>query len=144
MKPPKLWQVSLPPAEWITVLKLSTMWRCLDQRARAVRQVLESGISPVEQIQLGRQYFVGSLVLSGFRGLITRKEMITEEEAATIGLIDAFRLMCIRELNVFDKDAEIRKWFKEELELIGANEMEFRRVSRTIAVMRRFFLILSY
>ena len=83
-------------------------------------------------------------MISGFIGLITRKEMITEEEAATIGLVDAFRLMCIRELNVFDKDAEIRKWFKEELELIGANEMEFRRVSRTIAVMRRSFLILSY
>jgi hypothetical protein len=106
------------------------MWRCLNLRARAITQFSESKPSPIEQIQLGRQYFVGSWVLSGFKGLVSRKEIITEEEAATIGSLEAFRLMCIRESKPLDMDAAIKKWFKEELELIGANEREYSRVSR--------------
>ena len=88
----------------------------------------------MEQIQLGRMYFVGLWVLSGFKSLVLRKENITEEEAATIGFPEAFRLMCIKNSDM-DAASMIKERFKEELESIGANEREYSRWNQLVRMI---------
>ncbi|KAK0241214.1 hypothetical protein EDD85DRAFT_743145, partial [Armillaria nabsnona] len=72
---------------WIAVLKLSNMWRLLEVRNIALRQ-LNSGddkLSHIEKIVWGRDYKVADWVITGYGGLIDRGEVLSLDEGARIG-----------------------------------------------------------
>ncbi|KAK7024965.1 hypothetical protein R3P38DRAFT_3193884 [Favolaschia claudopus] len=72
---------------WIAVLKLSTMWRFIDARKLAIRQLQDrAGIDPIERILLARQYDVAPWLRT-----------ISRDEAAKIGWQTAFFLGQLRE-----------------------------------------------
>lgn len=82
--------------EWISVLKLSTMWEFQETRKLAI-QTLSSGIDLTTKILLGKQYKVGEWLFAAYEGLAKRTEPISLDEAERLGLETAIRLYQIRE-----------------------------------------------
>ena len=84
--------------EWISVLKLSTMWTFGELRQLAIKWLGRlSNISSVEKVMLARKYKVESLLLQGYKELIERKEGPSVEEAKVLGYETAIRLYEKRE-----------------------------------------------
>lgn len=90
--------VDLFSDEWISVLRLSTMWYMLEFRAQAVSQLSKgSALSPTQKIELGRELKVSDWFISGCHEFVTREKVFTEEEVAAIGASLCIRLFRIRE-----------------------------------------------
>lgn len=84
-------------AEWISVLKISTLWRCLNLRKNAISE-LESdrpamNLTSLEKILLGRKYSISSWVGDGYTAILKSRNIITDEEMQSIGNLDSFKLM---------------------------------------------------
>ncbi|KAF7356246.1 hypothetical protein MVEN_00956100 [Mycena venus] len=112
--------------EWISVLKLSTLWYFLDARELAIRQLDWIGLESVERILLARQYDVPGWLREGYEDLATRDEGISLEDAQKIGWETALRLYQTREMaqknNSYTyggrkcfQDADVEGNFGEEL-----------------------------
>jgi hypothetical protein len=71
--------------EWISVLKLSTMWTFGDLRQKAIKSLERLNINPLEKVMLARTYKVESFLVGGYKELIKRKEGPSLEEAKTLG-----------------------------------------------------------
>ncbi|KAF7308220.1 hypothetical protein HMN09_00669900 [Mycena chlorophos] len=76
--------LSMPKEEWISVLKLATMWYFLDARELAITQLDQRALTPVERILLSRQYDVAKWLRSGYTELAQREEGISLEDAEKI------------------------------------------------------------
>jgi len=101
MYPPPLTLTSLKLTrqEWISVLKLSTMWEFTDIRGRAIQELgkKEMGMEAVEKIACARRFEVKEWFLDGCVELLKRVETITNEEAERLGLGTAVKLLRLRE-----------------------------------------------
>lgn len=86
-------------SEWISVLKLSTMWSFLKIRRLAIERVtsVASTLPAVDRILLGRQHFIAPWVESGLEEIVTRKEKLTLPEASCLGLETTLRMGHLRE-----------------------------------------------
>ncbi|KZP09952.1 hypothetical protein FIBSPDRAFT_838962 [Athelia psychrophila] len=85
--------------EWISVLKLSTMWDFVGIQRRALREVsatLESK-TPLELIALANEYKVPRWLLDAYSALVKQREVLGQQEIDALGLETAFRLLQIRE-----------------------------------------------
>ncbi|KAG5637570.1 hypothetical protein H0H81_004147 [Sphagnurus paluster] len=134
-----------PPtrADWLSALKLSTMWDFRTIRQRAI-SALNLGWEPVEGIVLGKAYRVPQWLIRGYHELVVRTQSITDDEAAAIGRETAARLLRIREEQRTDNAAEfqglargrgerdrdvmdcVRKEFREELDDARAADAVYR------------------
>ncbi|CAA7260425.1 unnamed protein product [Cyclocybe aegerita] len=76
----------LSTVEWLSILKLSTMWYCLALRQSAVDALGPLLDDPMQKILLGREYFVVQWVQDGYRALVLRHETISDEEITEEGL----------------------------------------------------------
>jgi hypothetical protein len=85
--------------EWISVLKLSTMWEFFEMRALAISQLSES-IDLVTKVTLARKYNISTWLFSAYEGLAKRKESISVTEAEKLGLTTTIRIVQIREESV--------------------------------------------
>ncbi|KAJ3510395.1 hypothetical protein NLJ89_g4697 [Agrocybe chaxingu] len=72
--------------EWLSILKLSTMWYCLALRQSAVEALTSLLDDPMQKILFGREYFVVQWVQDGYRALVLRHETISDEEITEEGL----------------------------------------------------------
>jgi len=92
--------LSLSKLEWISVLKLSTVWRFLNLR-KLSREKLETTaelrLTSTEKIILGRKVHISSWVIEGYEELVLGDETIEDEDAVEIGLLDTLWLFRIRE-----------------------------------------------
>ncbi|KZP09949.1 hypothetical protein FIBSPDRAFT_938248 [Athelia psychrophila] len=85
--------------EWISVLKLSTMWDFVDVRTRALREVsatLESK-TPLDRIALAKEYKVPRWLLDAYIALVEQSEPLEKKEIDALGLETVYRLLQIRE-----------------------------------------------
>ncbi|KAK0486331.1 hypothetical protein IW261DRAFT_1559736 [Armillaria novae-zelandiae] len=72
---------------WLDVLKLSNMWRLVNIRNIAIRELSNrDDMSFVDNIVWGRCYKVAAWVIKGYSGLIDRGEVVSLEEAVRIGI----------------------------------------------------------
>jgi hypothetical protein len=136
---------SVSKDEWISVLKISTLWRCFSLRGIAI-QALESqspsssllyvsflpvpnlgpgAVTPMERVILGRKYSISSWVEAGYVALV-RKGEISDSEMEEIGAVESFKLMRI----ILEESksgssrslATLKETFQAELSLIAAAE----------------------
>ncbi|KAF7356248.1 hypothetical protein MVEN_00956300 [Mycena venus] len=71
--------------EWVSVLKLSTLWYFIDARDLAIQQLnTHTVMGSAERIHLARQYDVPGWLRMGYTDLARRTEDISEEEAEKI------------------------------------------------------------
>ncbi|KAK0486338.1 hypothetical protein IW261DRAFT_1559742 [Armillaria novae-zelandiae] len=92
-------QPQLSMDAWLSVLKLSGLWRLADTRNIAISGLttLLWKIDPVDRVILGRKYSVAPWLSSGFMDLVHRVEMVSKEEAEKIGLDTALQIQRVRE-----------------------------------------------
>ena len=125
--------------EWISVLKLSTMWTFGELRRKAINWLGRLNIDPVQKVMLARIYKVESILVDGYSELITRKEGPSLEEAKALGYEAAIRLYEQRERHRgraqsmqsnFNLVAAINKTFKEELDNIKRDSRVIEAASK--------------
>ncbi|PBK73979.1 hypothetical protein ARMSODRAFT_929447 [Armillaria solidipes] len=122
---------------WIAVLKLSNMWRLLEIRKIALRQLNSGELSHTEKIVWGRDYKVADWVITGYGGLIDRGEVLSLDEGARIGVpgvLGIWRSQKIFRSNTGkysprrDTTAVVLEVFEEEIRDIRREEAEYEQV----------------
>ncbi|KAK0226453.1 hypothetical protein IW262DRAFT_1431442 [Armillaria fumosa] len=72
---------------WLDVLKLSNMWRLVNIRNLAIRELSNrNDISFIDNILWGRCYKVAAWIIKGYSGLIDRGDVVSLDEAVRIGI----------------------------------------------------------
>ncbi|KAF9536409.1 hypothetical protein CPC08DRAFT_824809 [Agrocybe pediades] len=75
--------VVLDKSEWISVLKLSTMWYFLECRKTVILKLTDV-LGPIEKVCLGREQNVAFWIQEGYKALVERAETITDDEALSL------------------------------------------------------------
>jgi len=98
-------QLTLTRQEWISVLKLSTMWEFTKIRKWAIDELskMKTEMGDMGMIECGRNFDVKEWWLEGYVGLLNRGETITDEEAERLGWKIAARLLRLRERFAFTR-----------------------------------------
>ncbi|KAK0195916.1 hypothetical protein F5146DRAFT_924703, partial [Armillaria mellea] len=74
-------------AEWLSALKLATMWEMSTIRRTAIKEITQlKGMSDVDQVILGKDYAVVDWVISGYQALTKRNTVVSIEDAARLTL----------------------------------------------------------
>ncbi|RXW20425.1 hypothetical protein EST38_g5410, partial [Candolleomyces aberdarensis] len=92
-------KLCLKQSEWISVLKLSTAWHFNEFRKRAITALsTEFKLGrPVDKVALGLEYNVSLWLKDGYFELVTRKEVMTVDDAGRIRWQSAIKLYAIRD-----------------------------------------------
>ncbi|KAK0226455.1 hypothetical protein IW262DRAFT_1312308 [Armillaria fumosa] len=122
---------------WIAVLKLSNMWRLLEIRKIALRQ-LNNGddkLSHTEKIVWGRDYNVADWVIAGYCGLVDHGQVLSLDEGARIGVPGVLGIWRSQNLsraytgyNRRDTKTIVLEVFGEEIKEIRREEAEYDQV----------------
>ncbi|KAF8216984.1 hypothetical protein K438DRAFT_1798113 [Mycena galopus ATCC 62051] len=117
-------------AEWISVIKLSTLWRFLAARHLAITQLQSrTDMDGVELVLLGRQYDVAAWLRKGYTDLAKRRNVLSREEAEKVGWETAFLLCQVREKSGgARKGPLVEEAFKEELGQAEKASAQFKLV----------------
>ncbi|KAK0459145.1 uncharacterized protein EV420DRAFT_305233 [Desarmillaria tabescens] len=88
-----------PLEEWISILKLSTMWVMTEIRNSAIFHIIErhQEVEVVERITLGTSCNVPALVRSGLVTLVNQDGGVSERQARLLGWETAMRIQWARE-----------------------------------------------
>ncbi|KAJ7509740.1 hypothetical protein B0H11DRAFT_1659872, partial [Mycena galericulata] len=89
--------LSMPKDDWISVLKLSTLWYFLEARDLAIQQLTNQVTDSVERILLARKYEVSAWLRIGYTDLARREEGISLVDAEKIGWKTTVQLYHSRE-----------------------------------------------
>jgi hypothetical protein len=82
--------------EWISTLKLSTMWEVATLRDLAIRHLVNH-LDAVKLVLLGAEYRVSQWFIDGCTKLINRSQGLTEEEGNQLGVNLIVKIVGIRE-----------------------------------------------
>lgn len=95
-----VWGAPIPPTpdyrEWISVLKLSTMWRFEALRNNAIDVLSQDCLDPFEYIELGQRFLVPQWPIMGYRKLVEQSPP-SEQDAVRLGLHSFYHLMNLRD-----------------------------------------------
>ncbi|KAI6040611.1 hypothetical protein EDC04DRAFT_2566843 [Pisolithus marmoratus] len=85
--------------QWISVLKLSTMWKFDELRKVAIQRLDQpfQPLNPVEKFVLASKYGIKQWILPALLVLAQRSEPISVEEGHRIGFDNALKLAAVRE-----------------------------------------------
>ncbi|KAJ6497541.1 hypothetical protein C8R45DRAFT_983315 [Mycena sanguinolenta] len=91
--------------EWISVLKLASLWDFIEVRNLAIEQLApySESLDCIERIMFARKYDVSAWLRSGYIELARRKDIISSKEAATIGWEAALQICELREATVLTR-----------------------------------------
>jgi hypothetical protein len=89
--------LELNQQEWMSVLKLCTLWEFADVRGRAIQELTKESIGSIEKIECGKSYDVKEMLLEGYIELLKRDETISDEEGERLGWKTASKLHFLRE-----------------------------------------------
>jgi len=111
---------SIKKEEWISALKLSTMWDVSSLRKLSIEN-LKPKLNAVGLILLGSDYHISPWFVNGCVTLITRIQGPTEEEGGLLGMRTTVNIYGIRErflssgrpISQFDFNAALRNAFPE-------------------------------
>ncbi|KAK0212409.1 hypothetical protein DFS33DRAFT_1482309 [Desarmillaria ectypa] len=100
-----MYPLDIPPVlkrtlkEWISILKLSTMWVMTEIRNSAIFHIMERNqeVEAVERITLGRSHDVPTLVRSGLVTLVNQDGGVSEQQAVLLGWETALRIQWVRD-----------------------------------------------
>ncbi|KAJ7625624.1 hypothetical protein FB45DRAFT_921875 [Roridomyces roridus] len=92
--------LSMPKDDWISVLKLSTLWYFIDARNLAIKQLDNHNVDCIERILLARQYEVSTWLRRGYTELARRDFGVILDEAERIGWKTAVQIYQTREAAV--------------------------------------------
>ncbi|KAJ7210477.1 hypothetical protein GGX14DRAFT_520493 [Mycena pura] len=126
--------LTMPKEDWISVLKLATMWCFIAVRSLAIQQIDLLGLQSVERILLARGYHVSSWLRTGYTELARREEGISLEDAEKIGWKTTVQLYQVRETAIKNyttpyrpqywqsgfQNADVETTFREEFRLADA------------------------
>ncbi|KAI6141496.1 hypothetical protein BKA82DRAFT_161628 [Pisolithus tinctorius] len=89
----------LDRGQWISVLKLSTMWEFVGLRNAAIQHldIPSKPVDPIDKVVLALQYNVREWLLPAFLALAKRPTPISIEEGRCIGFENALKLALVRE-----------------------------------------------
>ena len=71
--------------DWMSVLRLSTMWELLDIRELAIKGLSKTNMIPVDKILLARECKVPDWLIVGYEEIAKRTETITDADAERLG-----------------------------------------------------------
>ncbi|EAU85421.2 hypothetical protein CC1G_07115 [Coprinopsis cinerea okayama7 len=115
--------------EWISVLKLSTLWFFNDLRQVAIQALTILDIGPIRRINLARQYHIHEWLLSGYEELVARMSPIREDDVEEIGFRVALKLsgMIVERFRTGGSpgDTDVREGFHAELEEIRVHQRRY-------------------
>ncbi|KAJ7699040.1 hypothetical protein B0H17DRAFT_1049973, partial [Mycena rosella] len=83
--------LGMPKEEWVSVLRLSTLWRFFDACDLAIKQLTSIGLGSIEGILLSRQCDVAPWLCAGYSDLARCEEGISLEDAEKIGWETTYR-----------------------------------------------------
>ncbi|KAF5355477.1 hypothetical protein D9758_006330 [Tetrapyrgos nigripes] len=83
--------------EWVSILKLATLWRFPSIRQAAIENLTAMSLDPLTNIALGRKYSVSQWLRGGYKELVMRVSDITLSEAEEIGYPSSIRIFRVRE-----------------------------------------------
>jgi hypothetical protein len=83
--------------EWLSVLKLSTLWRFKELRTKALNRLSQIQIDPVDKVILARDYGVEGWLVEGYTELVKRDEGLSSEARRRLGYETALQLYVKRE-----------------------------------------------
>ena len=129
-------KLSLTRAEWMSVLKLSTLWKFDEVRMLAISQLGDmNSLGAAELVHLGKHYVIAAWVISGLERLINQPETIhSADTAEKIGGDTAVRLCRLREdyrqsrLAVPSLSSALGQVFSEELRALGMTDRAIERI----------------
>ena len=112
-------------AEWISTLKLSTMYEVSALRDLAIRHLVNQ-LTPVDMMLLGSKYRVPQWFITGCTNLISRNQGPTKEEGLLLGMQLVVQIYGIRERSIsfraagrpatqFDYQRIIRETFPDQI-----------------------------
>lgn len=85
--------------EWLSVLKLATMWGYQGLRKRSVEKLGELKLDHIERLLIGRRFHVSAWLVRSYEALARRGEGLTEEECGLVGLGTVCQIAKLRELS---------------------------------------------
>ncbi|KAI6146765.1 hypothetical protein BKA82DRAFT_145948 [Pisolithus tinctorius] len=85
--------------QWISVLKLSTMWEFVGLRNAVIQHldIPSELVDPIDKVVLALQYNIREWLLPAFLALAQRPALISIEEGRRIGFENALKLASVRE-----------------------------------------------
>ncbi|KAK0459176.1 uncharacterized protein EV420DRAFT_1479197 [Desarmillaria tabescens] len=94
-----------PLEDWISILKLSTIWFMTDIRNQVIPRIIERHlqIDVIERITLGRKYDLPALVTSGVTSLVNQDGGVSEDQAEALGWDTTLRIQWIRDKLLTDR-----------------------------------------
>ncbi|KAJ2924535.1 hypothetical protein H1R20_g12570, partial [Candolleomyces eurysporus] len=140
---------TLSQAEWVTILKLSSLWHFINYRKVAIATLRKQIQAPLEFVEYAREFGVSEWLVLGYKELVVRSETLNERIGTKLGHIVAFKLSIMRETRLKESQAQsngrhnspssssktltppttedrIRARFRGELEKIIQREKEYR------------------
>ncbi|KAJ7742861.1 hypothetical protein B0H16DRAFT_1562591 [Mycena metata] len=117
--------------DWISVLKLSTLWRLLDIRALAIERLeADSRVQhTTEGILLGRKYHIAGWLRAGYQALA--QEGLTLQDAEVIGWETATRIYALREELILKKARSMQQADRTERQVYNpySHQYEYQHES---------------
>jgi hypothetical protein len=95
--------------EWLSVLKLSTLWEFEELRKKAIAELSKVEIEAVDKVIFARSYRVGTWLFEGYKALVEREASLSSEEAERLGYKTAFQL-CLRREDTFRRRGGIKSY----------------------------------
>jgi hypothetical protein len=90
-------EIDFSLAEWISILKLSTMWEFTGPRQYAISQIPKLQISPARQINLARDHHIQEWFLPGLIAYAQQQDAITADDVELLGWEFVLKLLQARE-----------------------------------------------
>ncbi|KAF5332216.1 hypothetical protein D9611_008016 [Ephemerocybe angulata] len=122
------YHISIGTGQWISILKLATMWEMSQVRKKAIIELSkprgrydhDERVGSVKRVQLGKAYGVKRWLLEGYVDLVNTKPLPgIDELASELGWETAARLTAIVRAN---SDATTESYFTEEKMPVPKNE----------------------
>ncbi len=93
--------------EWLSALKLATMWGMADVRRTSITEITQlRSMEDVDKVVLGREYSVVNWVISGYMGLTSRSGAVSIDDVPRLTLPTCLQLW---EVQVSYLDARLRR-----------------------------------
>ncbi|RDB16607.1 hypothetical protein Hypma_002794 [Hypsizygus marmoreus] len=133
--------LALSKKDWVSALKLATMWNFRSIREHAITRLSNLDMDPIEKVTLAKEYKVPKWLLTGYHDIVKRTAPITPDEATRLGLGTTVYLFHIREeilgsemayYNGYKRREDqnfielVRKVFKNELKEVEAADAAYK------------------
>ncbi|KAF8814170.1 hypothetical protein BYT27DRAFT_6339898 [Phlegmacium glaucopus] len=109
-------ELGLKKEEWVSVLKLSTIWRMKQIRKYAIHWLSTNGaLAPIEKVQLARAHKVATWLEEGLTSLVDGVHRLTREELATLGWETSALILWIRDNSIPPNDGSTYLCFTKDM-----------------------------